>query len=69
MEQEGAYARLCPDCRTPLRTEVRSELGMQASALGCCMSAIAVQTIGNRPVGLDQVKEFFYQRTELIDAV
>ena len=41
---------------------------MQASALACCASAIAVQTVGNRPVGLDQVKRFFYQRDGLIDA-
>lgn len=42
---------------------------MQASALACCVSAIAVQTVGNRPVGLDKVKEFFDQRSELADAV
>ena len=42
---------------------------MQASALACCVSAIAVQTVGNRPVRLDQVEEFFYQRERLTDAV
>ena len=42
---------------------------MQASALACCVSAIAVQTVGNRPVRLDQVKEFVYQRERFTDAV
>ena len=42
---------------------------MQASALACCVSAIAVQTVGNRPVQLDQVKQYFYQRERLTDAV
>ena len=42
---------------------------MQASALECCVSAIAVQTVGNRPVQLDQVREFVYQREQLADAV
>lgn len=42
---------------------------MQASALACCVSAIAVQTVGNRPVRLDQVEEFVYQRERLTDAV
>ena len=42
---------------------------MQASTLACCVSAIAVQTVGNRPVGLDQVKQFFSMRDRLTDAV
>ena len=32
---------------------------MQASALACCVSAIAVQTIGNIPVRLEQAKKLF----------
>ena len=35
---------------------------MEASALACCVSAIAVQTVGNRPVELDQVKKFYNTR-------
>ena len=42
---------------------------MEASALACCVSAIAVQTVGNRPVELDQVKKFYNTRNGLIDAV
>ena len=42
---------------------------MQASALACCVSAVAVQTIGNRPVRLDQVKNYFCQRNELTNAI
>ena len=42
---------------------------MQASTLACCVSAIAVQTVGNRPVGLRQLKEFILQRERLADAV
>ena len=32
---------------------------MQASTLACCVSAVAVQTIGNRPISLEQVRSFF----------
>jgi rfaE bifunctional protein kinase chain/domain len=32
---------------------------MQASALACCVSAVAVQTVGNRPINLEQVRSFF----------
>ena len=39
------------------------------SALACCVSAIAVQTVGNRPVGLDQVKHFVRQHNVLTDAI
>jgi rfaE bifunctional protein kinase chain/domain len=42
---------------------------MEASALACCVSAIAVQTVGNRPVALDQVQNFYNTRNGLIDAV
>ena len=34
---------------------------MQASALACCVSAIAVQTIGNRPISLKQARRFYSQ--------
>jgi sugar/nucleoside kinase (ribokinase family) len=44
---------------------------MQASALACCVSAIAVQTVGNRPISLSQVRRFYSQHLNkgLIDAV
>ena len=44
---------------------------MQASALACCVSAIAVQTVGNRPISLSQVRRFYSQHFNngLIDAV
>ncbi len=32
---------------------------MQASTLACCVSAVAVQTVGNRPINLEQVRSFF----------
>jgi len=35
---------------------------MQASTLACCVSAIAVQTVGNHPVGLNKVKQFAYEQ-------
>jgi rfaE bifunctional protein kinase chain/domain len=34
---------------------------MQASALACCVSAIAVQTVGNRPISLKQARQFYLQ--------
>jgi rfaE bifunctional protein kinase chain/domain len=42
---------------------------IEASALGCCVSAIVVQTLGNRPVRLEQVKEFVNNRDMMIDVV
>jgi rfaE bifunctional protein kinase chain/domain len=42
---------------------------MQASALACCVSAIAVQTVGNQPVRLEQVKQYYYQREGMVDAI
>jgi len=41
---------------------------MEASALACLVSAIAVQTVGNRPISLDQVQRY-YQQHKLVDAV
>ena len=35
---------------------------MEASALGCCASAIAVQTVGNIPIQLKQIRDFFEYR-------
>ena len=37
---------------------------MEASAIACCVSAIAVQTIGNQPISLDQVKRFYLNQHE-----
>lgn len=31
---------------------------MEASAIGCCTAALAVRTVGNRPVRLEEVREF-----------
>jgi hypothetical protein len=31
---------------------------MEASAIGCCVAALAVQTVGNRPVRLEDVREY-----------
>ena len=44
---------------------------MQASALASCVSAIAVQTVGNRPIDLRQVYRFYSHHLDngLIDAV
>ena len=44
---------------------------MQASALACLVSAIAVQTVGNQPIGREQVRQFYLQNSEsgMIDAV
>ncbi|MBU06102.1 MAG: hypothetical protein CL877_09175, partial [Dehalococcoidales bacterium] len=46
-------------------------LVMQASALACLVSAIAVQTVGNQPIGREQVRQFYLQNSEsgMIDAV
>jgi len=35
---------------------------MEASALGCCASAIAVQTVGNVPIQLKQIRDFVEYR-------
>ena len=37
---------------------------IQAASLANCVSAIAVQTIGNRPISLDQVRRFYSQHTD-----
>ncbi len=37
---------------------------MQASALASCVAAMAVQTVGNRPISLGQVHHFFSQHLE-----
>lgn len=44
---------------------------MQASAFASCVSAIAVQTVGNRPINLQQVRNFcsHYVDNGMIDAV
>ena len=42
---------------------------MEASAIACCVSAIAVQTVGNRPVSLNQVHQYLYQRNGLTDEI
>ena len=35
---------------------------MEAAALGCCASAIAVQTVGNIPIQLSQIRNFVEYR-------
>ncbi len=44
---------------------------MQASAFASCVSAIAVQTVGNRPINLQQVRSFYSHHVDngMIDAV
>ena len=42
---------------------------MEASAIGCCVAALAVQTIGNRPVRLQDVGNFVDQVTAVTDAI
>ena len=37
---------------------------MQASALASCVAAIAVQTVGNRPISLERVHHFFSQHLD-----
>ena len=37
---------------------------MEASAVACCVSAIAVQTIGNKPIGLGQAEKFYFSQQE-----
>ena len=34
---------------------------MEASAIGCCVAALAVQTVGNHPVRLEDVREYLGQ--------
>jgi rfaE bifunctional protein kinase chain/domain len=36
---------------------------MQASAFASCVSAIAVRTVGNLPINLDRVKQFYFQHS------
>jgi sugar/nucleoside kinase (ribokinase family) len=36
---------------------------MEASALGCCISALAVQTVGNYPASLESVKKYFHSKS------
>ena len=36
---------------------------MEASALGCCVSALSVQTVGNYPASLESVKKYFYSKS------
>ena len=33
---------------------------MSVSALACCVSAVAVQTVGNSPIGLDKAQRFLF---------
>ena len=40
---------------------------MEASAFGCCVSALAVQTVGNRPVSLEEVTQFI-EKTGIVSA-
>ena len=42
---------------------------MEASALGCCIAALAVQTVGNIPVGYQEAKTFVEEREIKTDAV
>lgn len=37
---------------------------IEASAVACCVSAIAVQTIGNKPIGLGQAEKFYSSQQE-----
>ena len=37
---------------------------MEASAVACCVSSIAVQTIGNKPIGLGQAEKFYFSQQE-----
>ena len=41
---------------------------MESTAMGCCASAIAVQTIGNLPVRLDMLTEFIHTRSRSANA-
>jgi len=36
---------------------------MEASALGCCVSALSVQTVGNYPASLASVKKYFHSKS------
>ena len=36
---------------------------MEASALGCCVSALSVQTVGNYPASLESVKKYFHSKS------
>ena len=36
---------------------------MEASALGCCVSALSVQTVGNSPASLESVKKYFHSKS------
>jgi rfaE bifunctional protein kinase chain/domain len=42
---------------------------MEASAIGCCVAALAVQTVGNRPVPLEDVEKFVDQAAAVTDAI
>jgi rfaE bifunctional protein kinase chain/domain len=37
---------------------------LEVSAVACCVSAIAVQTVGNRPIDLNQVERFFFKHSK-----
>ena len=41
---------------------------MESAALGTCMSALAVQTVGNVPIRLEELMEFIEQRGATINA-
>jgi rfaE bifunctional protein kinase chain/domain len=42
---------------------------MEASAIGCCAAALAVQTVGNRPVLLEDIGNFVDQVSAVTDAI
>ena len=42
---------------------------MESASLAACMAAISVQTVGNRPVSLYQLEEFFLKRSEVNNAI
>ena len=55
VDVSGAGDSLLAIMSTALSTERKF---MPAAALGCCMSAIAVENMGNKPINASQLKEF-----------
>ena len=55
VDVSGAGDSLLAVMATALSTEKKF---MSAAALGCCMSAIAVENMGNNPISALQLKEF-----------
>jgi len=55
VDVSGAGDSLLAIMATALSTDRKF---MTAAALGCCMSAIAVENMGNKPIYASQLKEF-----------